>query len=170
MLNNLTSELTTKPVKKRLEKYLFPNAGIDIDDKDTDGRTILCDLAVCMDILKLPVGVQNEENTKRQQAIIDIANALLNRGARPDIRDNYGQTPLLYMVSYCIAIYNHNKNGGKNINRAKEIALLQKMLQASHLANTDAKFFGSKESTYKTTQYVRDQEVLDLLTAAGITK
>jgi hypothetical protein len=72
------------------------------------------------------------------------------------------------MVDHCVEIYSYNKNQGGNINRAKEIALLQKMLQVPNLKNKDAKSLGSKQSAYEIAQKAGDQEVLGLLTTAGI--
>jgi hypothetical protein len=173
MLSPLDSGPKTalRSIKKRLEKYLAPGSGIDVDEKSKNNQTtILYDLLYCIDLNPIYRREQNEENIKRQQAVIDVTNALLNRGARPDTLDKFGQTPLLYMVSYCMGIYSYNKKEGKNISRANEIALLQKMLQAHNLANKDAKFLASQKSAYEAAQDASDQEVLGLLIAAGITK
>jgi hypothetical protein len=165
MLNPLANDNKSDLVKKRLEKYLAPNAGIAVDEQDQKGKTMLLSLASCMNVDQLPLGVQDEKNTKRQQAMIDVANALLNRGARSDIPDNNGVTPLLYMADHCVDTY---KNKGTNIDRAKEIALLQKMLQTPKLVNTDAKFAYNNKSAYEIAQAAGDQEVLGLLKTAGI--
>ena len=86
-------------------------------------------------------------------------NGLLNRGARPDMADNEGTPPLLRWVTYCVA----------KKNRAMEMAILKKMLSFPNLQNTHSNVICHSKSAYEIAQSHKDQEVLNLLTAAGVT-
>jgi len=168
MLNTLSEILVS--IDSRIKRYLDPKSKIDIDKRDISGKTILSDVVSCMSNRQLPLGVKNEASVRRQQAMIDTSNALLNRGARPDIPNNKGYIPLSDMVDHCVDIHNCNKNRAVRINRDKEIALLKKMLQTPNLINTDAKLLHHNKSAYEVAQAASDKEVLDLLTLFGITK
>jgi hypothetical protein len=78
MLKPLANEPFSKAVKVRLEQYLTPGSGIDVDQQYANGSTMLEDLAYCMSSYKLSTKKQSEKEVKMQQAMIDIANALLN--------------------------------------------------------------------------------------------
>jgi hypothetical protein len=168
MLNSLAGDGQSELIKQRLEKYLAPGSKIDVDEQGQEDRTILYDLMDYMNQSQIHLKSSNKiTNAKRQQAIIDIATELLNRGARPDMPDIYNHTPLLEMVDHCVGLYTYNSVHG-GIDRTKEMALLQKMVQAPGLTRTHLKSRLSNNSAYDYAQVAGDREVLALLTGAGI--